>query len=58
MAKEIQTQSGQCATHGKVQATREIPEMGFPFVVFAIWRSLAKRKPFRCPDCGTAVQAG
>jgi hypothetical protein len=31
--------------------------MGFPFIVFAIWRSIAKRQPFRCPDCGAAVQA-
>jgi hypothetical protein len=57
VAKEVQTQTGRCATHGTVQATREIPETGFPYVFFAIWRSIAKRKPFRCPDCGEAVQA-
>ena len=58
MAKEVQTQTGQCATHGTVQATREIPGTGFPFVVFAVWRAIAKRRPFHCPDCGAAVQAG
>jgi hypothetical protein len=57
MAKELQTQTGRRADHGTVQATREIPRMGFPFIVYAIWRSLAKRRPFRCPQCGTPVQA-
>ena len=57
MAKEVQTQAGRCSTHGTVQATREIPEMGFPFVVYAIRRALAQRRPYLCPECGTAVQA-
>jgi hypothetical protein len=57
MAKEIQTQAGRCADHGTVQASREIPRMGFPFIFYAIWRALAKRQPFRCPQCGNAVQA-
>jgi hypothetical protein len=34
MAAEVQTQTGRCATHGTVQATREIPKMGFPFIVY------------------------
>ena len=55
MAKELQTQTGRCADHGTVQATREIPKMGFPFIVYAIWRALAERRPSRCPQCGTAV---
>lgn len=58
MAKETQTQAGRCATHGNVQATREIPGMGFPFVYFALMRALAKRRPLRCPECGRAVEAG
>jgi hypothetical protein len=57
MAKELQTQSGRCAAHGTVQATREIPRMGFPFIVYAIWRALARRRPFRCPQCGATVEA-
>jgi hypothetical protein len=57
MAKEIQTQAGRCATHGAVAATREIPRMGFPFVVYGIWRAVARRRPFLCPECGAAVQA-
>jgi hypothetical protein len=38
-------------------ATRDIPKMGFPFIVYAYMRSRAKRKPFLCPECGEAVQA-
>ena len=56
MTKEVQTQAGRCSTHGTVQATREVPQMGFPFVVYTIWRAAAQRRPFRCPECGTAVQ--
>jgi hypothetical protein len=58
MAQEVQTQAGRCATHGTVQATREVPEMGFPFVVYAVVRAVAQRRPFLCPECGAAVQAG
>ena len=56
MATEVQTQAGRCSTHGTVKATREVPEMGFPFVVYAIWRAVAQRRPYLCPECGTAVQ--
>jgi hypothetical protein len=56
MATEVQTHTGRCATHGTVQATRQIPKMGFPFIVFVVWRAIAKRRPFRCPDCGAAIQ--
>ena len=56
MATEIQTQAGQCSTHGTVQATREIPQMGFPYVVYAIRRAVAQRLPYLCPECGAAVQ--
>jgi hypothetical protein len=55
MANEVETRTGRCATHGDVEATREIPKMGFPFIYFAIARAVAKRRPFRCPDCGDPV---
>jgi hypothetical protein len=55
MAKEVETQTGQCPTHGTVKGTREIPRMGFPFVYFAITRALARRRPFNCPECGAAL---
>jgi hypothetical protein len=56
MAAEVETQTGQCSTHGIVQATREIPGWGFPFILYAILRSRARHKPFLCPECGAAVQ--
>jgi hypothetical protein len=57
MTREVQTQAGRCSTHGTVEATREIPKMGFPFVVYAIRRAVARRRPFLCPECGAAIQA-
>jgi hypothetical protein len=56
MAKEVQAQAGRCSTHGTVEATREVPQIGFPFVVYTVWRAVAQRRPFRCPECGAAVQ--
>jgi hypothetical protein len=55
MATEVETQTGRCATHGTVEATREIPKMGFPLIVYAVLHARAKRRPFRCPDCGESV---
>lgn len=55
MAKEVETQTAHCPAHGDVEATREIPKMGFPFVYFAITRALARRRPFQCPECGEPV---
>lgn len=52
---QVETRTGTCPTHGTVQATRTMPRPGFPFVVYAIRRLLAGRKPYRCPDCGVAV---
>ena len=58
MATEIETQTGRCATHGTVEATREVPRMGFPFIVYGVMRAMAKRRPFTCPECGAAVTTG
>ena len=55
MATETQTTLGLCPTHGEVEATREIPRVTFPPIITAVRRSLAKRKPFRCPTCGKEV---
>jgi hypothetical protein len=56
MASETQTRPGRCPTHGSVEATRQIPRLGFPFVVSATRRLLAQRQPFRCPTCGERVE--
>jgi hypothetical protein len=55
MANEVQTHTGSCTTHGTVEASREIPKMGFPPGWFAIARALAKRRPYLCPECHQPV---
>ena len=49
MAREVQTHAGRCFTHGTVEATREVPEIGFPFVVYALWRAVAPAPPVPLP---------
>ena len=57
MKTSIETQEGRCATHGKVEGTREIPRMSFPFIYYAYVRSRArKREPFLCPVCDEPVE--
>ena len=58
VASELQTRTGQCATHGAVEATREVPRPSFPFVVYAVRRLIATRRQFRCPTCGAPVASG
>ncbi len=55
MATEVQTRTGQCPTHGTVEATRNVPTAHFPFLVYAVRRVIATRGPFRCPTCGASV---
>ena len=58
MAKtETEMRPGTCATHGRVEAIREIPKLGFPFIYYGALRMLARRRPFKCPTCGTPVTA-
>jgi hypothetical protein len=58
MAVEVQTRQGRCATHGTVEASREVPRLQFPFIWYGVRRSLAKRRPFLCPQCHAPVEAG
>jgi hypothetical protein len=55
MSTTLQTRSGTCPTHGRVQAERQLPRISFPFVVTAVLRFFALRRPFRCPECGAVV---
>jgi hypothetical protein len=55
MKTEIETHAGTCSTHGRVEATREIPRPSFPFVVYAVRRWRARREPYRCPTCSAPV---
>ena len=56
MATEIDTTTGECPTHGTVEATRELPRVTFPPLITAARRALAKRRPYRCPTCGAEVE--
>ena len=55
MATEVEIRTGRCAAHGTVEATREMPRVSFPFVLYAIRRAQARKRPFLCPDCGEPV---
>jgi len=55
MATTTETRTGTCETHGAVLAERQLPTLTFPFLITAPMRYLAKRKPFHCPECGSAV---
>jgi hypothetical protein len=55
MATETETRTGACPTHRTVEASREMPRLGFPFLYFGVRRFLARRRPFRCPTCGQPV---
>ena len=55
MPTEVQTRTGRCPTHGKVQGTRELPKVGFPPLFTVISRAIAQRRSFTCPECGAAV---
>jgi hypothetical protein len=56
MANEVQTTTGDCPTHGTVEATREIPKVTFPPIITSVMRALAKRRPYVCPTCGAACE--
>ena len=56
MAKETQTRTGDCPTHGEVDGTRELPRVTFPPLINSLRRAIAKRQPFRCPTCGSPLE--
>jgi hypothetical protein len=58
MAIEVGTRTGRCATHGTVETTRDLPKSGFPWVINAVRRVIAARRPVRCPNCGAPVETG
>ena len=53
---ELLVQPGQCPSHGVVQATKSVPRIRFPFLVFGVLRLWALQRPYRCPACGGRVQ--
>lgn len=47
--------SGRCPTHGIVQATKDVPAMSFPFIVYGVRRAVAGMTAARCPQCGAKL---
>ena len=56
MATEMQTQSGRCPIHGDLDGVRHMPTSGFPWIYHAVRRMMARRRPFRCPNCGEPIE--
>ena len=48
---KVETARGRCPEHGDVQGVREIPAPSFPFVVYLVRLTKARRAPFTCPEC-------
>lgn len=47
--------TGRCPDHGIVQATKDVPTVSFPFVVYGVRRAKAAMAPARCPQCGAKL---
>jgi hypothetical protein len=55
MPDKMQIRAGTCPNHGSVHAQRRLPGPTFPFLIYALRRQIAARRPYRCPDCSTPV---
>jgi len=53
---DLLVRSGRCREHGLVQATKPVPKVRFPFLIFGAMRLWALQRPYRCPACGRRVQ--
>ncbi len=47
--------TGRCPNHGIVQATKEIPKVSFPFIVYGVRRAMAAMARAQCPQCGAKL---
>jgi hypothetical protein len=56
MKTEVEKRSGDCPTHGRVEGTRQIPRMQFPYIYYWYRRSNAKKQPFHCPTCDAPLK--
>ena len=56
MKTEVERKTGNCPTHGRVEGTREIPRMQFPYIYFWFRRRNARQQPFHCPTCDTPLE--
>ena len=55
MKTNEKTQPGRCATHGNVQAVKEVPAFVPPGLFWAVRYVRAALGPYRCPQCGEKV---
>ena len=56
MKTEVERKTGECPTHGRVEGTRQLPRMQFPYIYFWIRRHGARRQPFLCPTCSAPLK--
>ena len=56
MGTEVETKKGRCSSHGEVEGTRDVPTVSFPWIVNSVRRSLSRRRPFLCPNCGEPLE--
>ena len=56
-AEKSKHSRGVATPTGPSTATREIPTISFPWIVNAVRRSMAKRRPFACPECGDPIDS-
>jgi len=50
------TKSGTCATHGSVEAVKDVPVFKAPGLFWAIQSLATPFKSYRCPQCGQPVK--
>ena len=59
MAKETtrqKTKPGNCATHGAVQAVKDVPVFRMPALFYTARMIGSAFKPYRCPQCGAVTK--
>jgi rRNA maturation protein Nop10 len=53
--KEL-TKAGECPTHGRIEAVKEVPAFSPPGIFWAFRRLGSLGTPYRCPQCGQKVR--
>jgi hypothetical protein len=49
------SRTAHCPSHGAVEATKQVPQPSFPFVLYGFRRLFTVARPYRCPMCGAKV---
>jgi len=52
VATETRTHTAVCPAHGTVEATREMPKPGWPYLVYAVRRHSRRGDPTAAPLAG------